>query len=100
MWRDQIKHECETELYGLISIPWVLQAERNAQSWRSVKRCWDARESRPTHVIRSKLDLRVLLYKRTFDLHTNYSERLALYRYSKFVICTSLSVLEFDMHTI
>jgi hypothetical protein len=42
----------------------------------------------------------VFLHIRTFDLHTNFSERITLYTYSKFDIRASLNVLEFDIRTI
>ncbi len=51
-------------------------------------------------VIYSRTLLHVLLHIRTFDLCTNFSERITLYTYSKFDIRTSLDVLEFDIRTI
>jgi hypothetical protein len=50
--------------------------------------------------IYSQTSIYVLLYIRTFDLRTNFSERLTLYTYLKFDIRTSLNILKFDICTI
>ncbi len=56
------------------------------------KTCWP--------YVYSQTLIYVLLHICTFNLRTNFSERITLYMYSDFDIRTSLNKLKFDIRTI